>query len=75
MEIIPGIFQLQIPLPFTPIGAMAIGESLSQTNVYLIEGKTGWLLVDAGWNTPGNLEIFESGLRETGIGIRDIFRE
>lgn len=74
MEIIPGIFQLQIPLPFTPIGDMAIGESLSQTNVYLIAGKTGWLLVDAGWNAPGNLEIFESGLREAGIGIRDISR-
>lgn len=72
IEIIPGIFQLHIPLPFTPIGDMAIGESLSQTNVYLIRGTSGWLLVDTGWNAPGNLDIFEKNLQEIGIGFRDI---
>ena len=72
IEIIPGIYQLQLPLPFTPIGDMALGESLSQTNVYLIRGSAGWLLVDAGWNDPKNLKIIENDLQEIGIVFKDI---
>jgi len=72
MEIIPGIYQLQLPLPFTPLGDMALGETLAQTNVYLIRGSMGWLLVDSGWNDSKTIEVFEKGLREIGINFKDI---
>lgn len=72
MEIIPGIYQLQLPLPFTPFGDMALGETVAQTNVYLIRGSTGWLLVDSGWNDSKTVEIFEKGLKEIGINFKDI---
>ena len=72
MEIIPGIYQLQLPLPFTPLGDMALGENLAETNVYLVRGSTGWLLVDSGWNNPKTLEILEKGLKEIGISFKDI---
>jgi len=71
-EIIPGIYQLQLPLPFTPMGDMALGENLAETNVYLIRGSTGWLLVDSGWDDPKTSEIFEKGLNEIGISFKDI---
>ena len=38
-EIIPGIYQLRVPIPFNP---------LEYTNVYLIKTDDGYLLVDAG---------------------------
>jgi glyoxylase-like metal-dependent hydrolase (beta-lactamase superfamily II) len=72
IEIVPGIFQMQLPLPFTPVGDMSLGESLSQTNVYLIQGSTGWLLVDAGWDDPKNREIIKEGLQERGSDFKDI---
>lgn len=72
MEIIPGIYQLQLPLPLTPLGDMALGETLAQTNVYVIRGSLGWLLVDSGWNDSKTLEIFEKGLKEIGINFKDI---
>jgi glyoxylase-like metal-dependent hydrolase (beta-lactamase superfamily II) len=72
MEIVPGIYQLQLPLPFTPVGDMSLGENLSQTNVYCIRGSSGWLLVDGGWNDPKNIEIMKHGLQEIGIDFKDI---
>lgn len=72
MEIIPGIYQLQLPIPFAPLGDMALGEAVVETNVYLIRGSRGWLLVDSGWNDPRTLEIFENGLKEIGIKFKDI---
>jgi glyoxylase-like metal-dependent hydrolase (beta-lactamase superfamily II) len=72
MEIVPGIYQLQLPLPFTPVGDMSLGENLSQTNVYFIQGSTGWLLVDSGWDDPQNMEIIKKGLQEIGIYFKDI---
>lgn len=53
MEIIPGIYQLRLPLPFTPLGEAPIGEVVSHTDIYLIRGDAEWLQVDAGWG-PGN---------------------
>lgn len=71
-EIIPGMYQMHVPLPFTPVGDMALGENLSQTNVYFIQGSTGWLLVDSGWNDPRNIEIIKKGLQEIGSDVKDI---
>jgi glyoxylase-like metal-dependent hydrolase (beta-lactamase superfamily II) len=72
IEIVPGIYQMQLPLPYTPVGDMSLGESLSQTNVYCIRGNAGWLLVDSGWNDPKNIEIMKRDLQEIGLDFRDI---
>lgn len=71
MEIIPGIYQLQLPLSVTPLGDVALGETVAQINVYLIQGSTGWLLVDSGFD-PKSLEVFETELKEIGISFEDI---
>ena len=43
MEIVPGIHQIQVPIPDNP---------LEYLNSYLVDGKDGWLMVDTGWFTP-----------------------
>ena len=63
MEIIPGIYQLQVPIPDNPLGHL---------NAYLVEGKDGWLLIDTGWYTPDAFTSFETGLKSLGLAIDDI---
>jgi len=65
MEIIPGIHQLQIPIPDNPLGHL---------NAYLIEGKNGWLMVDTGWDTPDAFSSLEAGLKSLGLVLSDISR-
>jgi glyoxylase-like metal-dependent hydrolase (beta-lactamase superfamily II) len=72
MEVIPGIYQVRLPLPFTPIGEAPMGQVVSQTNIYLIRGNAGWLQVDAGWNAPETFEAYKEGIREIGINLEDI---
>ena len=72
MEIIPGIYQVRLPLPFTPLGEAPMGQVVSQTNIYLIRGNAGWLQVDAGWNAPETFEAYKKGIREIGINLEDI---
>ena len=56
-EVIPGIYQLQLPLPEKDI-------LLGYVNVYLIEGDSGHLLIDTGPNTE---EAFSSLNRQLDI--------
>jgi len=62
-EIIPGIYQLKIPIPFNP---------LEYTNIYLIKGDDGCLLVDAGVNTPEALQSVRRQLAEIRVNLTDI---
>ncbi len=64
-EIIPGIHQLQIPIPNNPLG---------HTNVYIVRGNDGYLMIDAGWNSERALESMKEQLAEIGIGLQDISR-
>jgi len=64
-EVIPGIYQLQIPIPNNPLGC---------TNVYLVQGDNEYLLIDAGWPGENSLQSFKEQLSEIGIDIRDIAR-
>ena len=48
MEIVPGIHLLRLPIPFSI--SEEIGKIVAESNVYLIEGNKGWLLVDTGWD-------------------------
>ena len=62
-EIIPGVYQLQIPIPNNPLG---------YTNAYLVQGDSECLLIDPGINTDGAFDSLKSGLSEIGIGIEGI---
>lgn len=63
MEIAPGVYQLQVPIPDNPLGHL---------NSYLIEGKNGWLMLDTGWYTPDAFSSLEGGVRSLGLALTDI---
>ncbi len=63
MEIEPGIYQLKIPIPDNPLGYL---------NCYLVEGTTGWLMVDTGWNTAEAFNALVEGLKGIGLTLKDI---
>lgn len=63
IEVIPGIYQLQVTMPIT---------SLEYINAYLIRGDNGYLLVDTGWNTSEAFDSLEKQLAEIGVNIKDI---
>ncbi len=64
-EIIPGIYQLQIPIPNNPLG---------HTNTYLVQGDDGYLLIDAGWDSGQALLSMKNQLAELGLTLNDISR-
>jgi len=70
MEIFPGIWQFKLPIPAAT--QSELGEMVGETNVYLVRGNDGWLLVDAGWDDPANIAIIQQGLVQAGIGFGDI---
>ncbi len=63
MEIAPGIYQLNIPIPNNPLGHL---------NCYLIEGKDGWLMLDTGWYTPETFDVMGKALGDLGVVLTDI---
>jgi glyoxylase-like metal-dependent hydrolase (beta-lactamase superfamily II) len=63
MKVAPGIYQLKVPIPDSPLGHL---------NCYLIEGKDGWLMLDTGWYTPDAFNALETGLRDLGLVVTDI---
>ena len=65
-KITPGIHWLKMPVE------IAADTSLSHVNVYLVEGRDGYLLVDAGWNTESTFETLEKEMAEIGSDIKDI---
>ena len=65
-EIAKGIYQIQIPLD----AGHAFG--LNYVNSYLIEGKSGWLLVDTGWNKPDSFAALEDSLHRLKLNFGDI---
>lgn len=62
VRILDGIYQLKVPLP----------SDLGDTNVYLISGSEGWLMVDTGWESPEALSALRSELAQGGIELEDI---
>ncbi len=63
IEVIPGIYQLPVPIPDNPLG---------YTNTYLVRGDNECLLVDTGWNTPEAFDSLKQQLAEIGVNIEDI---
>jgi glyoxylase-like metal-dependent hydrolase (beta-lactamase superfamily II) len=63
MEIVRGIHQIKIPFP----------QGIPQyTNVYIVEGSKGNIMVDAGWDTPEALSVLHDGLRKDYLRLKDI---
>lgn len=60
----PGVRMLRIPLPL----------ALRIVNAYLIEGSSGWALVDTGLHTEEGERALRGGLRDAGIGLSDVRR-
>jgi glyoxylase-like metal-dependent hydrolase (beta-lactamase superfamily II) len=63
MEIVKGIYQIKLPLP---------GPGLDHVNAYLVEGTTGNLLIDTGWNTPEAFTTLKQDLLANGFQLKDI---
>jgi glyoxylase-like metal-dependent hydrolase (beta-lactamase superfamily II) len=64
-EIVTGIYQLRIPMPNNP---------LECTNVYLLRGDDGCLMIDTGWNSSKALKSMKEQLNEIGLDFEDISR-
>ena len=64
-EIIPGIYQLQLPMGDFPPG---------HVNAYLVRGDKGYVLIDTGWDTEELSTSFEQQLAEFDISIDDIYQ-
>jgi glyoxylase-like metal-dependent hydrolase (beta-lactamase superfamily II) len=63
MEIYPGIYKLQVPIPNNPLGTV---------NCYLIEGRSGWFMIDTGWFTGETFNSLQAGLKEIGLSFNNI---
>lgn len=63
MEIVAGVHQIRLPFP----------ESMSgYTNVYVVEGSNGNILIDSGWDDSEVIWAFREGLREDRLKFQDI---
>lgn len=65
MEIVPGLHQLQVPIPDNP---------LENVLPYLVRDGDGCLLVDSGWNTPKSFAALRRQLDELGVGLAGVRR-
>jgi len=63
MEIVAGVHQMKLPFP------RGMPE---QTNVYIIEGSKGNILIDAGWDSAESLWDFRERLGEERLKFQDI---
>ena len=63
-EVAPGIRQIPVPFP-GPLRAI---------NAYLIEGSSGWSLVDTGLHTEEGEQALRGGVRSAGIDLADVKR-
>jgi glyoxylase-like metal-dependent hydrolase (beta-lactamase superfamily II) len=62
VEVHRGIFEIFLPLPMRP----------TIINVYLIDCRGAWVLIDTGMNSPDSLATLEQGLAQIGIRIEDL---
>ena len=64
-EIVPGIYQLKVPIPDNPLGWVL---------PYLIEGDDGWTMIDCGWDAPEAFEALERQVKEVCGGFSRVTR-
>jgi len=63
MEIVSGVHQIRLPFPQGMPG---------YTNVYVVEGSNGNILIDSGWDDSEVIWAFREGLREERLKFQDI---
>jgi len=63
MEIVSGVHQIRLPFPQGMPG---------YTNVYVVEGSKGNILIDSGWDDSEVIWAFREGLREERLKFQDI---
>lgn len=65
-QVIPGIWQLKVPIPNNPIGYVL---------PYLIEGeRDSYILIDAGWNHPDSWQALTQELLAAGADLQKLRR-
>ncbi len=60
----PGVRRLRLPLPY----------ALNHVNAYLVEGASGWALIDSGLHYPEAEAALTAGLAEAGIARAQVQR-
>ena len=63
MEIVAGVHQMKLPFP---------RDMPEHTNVYIIEGSKGNILIDAGWDSSESFWAFRERLAEERLKFQDI---
>jgi glyoxylase-like metal-dependent hydrolase (beta-lactamase superfamily II) len=63
MRILNGVHQIKSPGP---------GDASLYTNVYVIEGGDGHILVDSGWDSQESLWALQEGIKATNLKLRDV---
>ncbi len=63
MQVFPGVHRFESGLP---------GRPQTNSNVYLLEGPSGSMLIDSGWNGPGMFEGLERQFLSDGLRIGDV---
>ena len=63
MEVISGIHQIKVPFP------QGIPEC---TNVYIVEGSQGNIMIDTGWDSYEAFLALHEGLKKDRLGFKDI---
>ncbi|MGH2377144.1 MAG: MBL fold metallo-hydrolase [Candidatus Limnocylindria bacterium] len=62
IAVAPGIRQISVPFP----------GPLRAVNAYLVEGSSGWALVDTGLHTEEGEQALRNGIRAAGIDLADV---
>ena len=63
MQVLNGVHQIKSPCP---------GDASWYTNVYVIEGSNGHILVDSGWDSQESLWALQEGIKAANLKLRDI---
>ena len=63
MRVLNGVHQIKSPGP---------GTGSWPTNVYVIEGGDGHIVVDSGWDSQESLRALQEGLKAALLKLRDI---
>jgi len=63
MQVLNGVHQIKSPCP---------GDTPWYTNVYVIEGGDGHIMVDCGWDSQESLWALQEGIKAANLKLRDI---
>jgi glyoxylase-like metal-dependent hydrolase (beta-lactamase superfamily II) len=63
MEVVPGLYQLKVPIPNNAIGYVL---------PYLMEVPGGYAIIDPGWNADESVQSLRDQLAELGLSFKDL---